>query len=106
MIFSLTLLSRSMIYRHQKFEYDKEHISFTFNPRDMLLSVRIGFSFVSTTGACAILENISVLSQLSFYLDFRLDAFGAVCHLFNMQLHWHPDGNQGPLNPKQPTNQL
>ena len=72
-----------MIHRHQKSEYDKENISFTFNPRDMLLSVRIDFSFVSATVACAILENIRGLSQLSFYLDFHLDTIGDVCHLFN-----------------------
>ena len=36
----------------------KERFSFTFDPRDMLLSLQIGFSFVRVAVACAILERI------------------------------------------------
>ena len=32
---------------------------YTFDPRDMLLSLKIGFSFVRAAVACAILERIS-----------------------------------------------
>ena len=34
----------------------RERISFTFDPRDMLLSLQMGFSFVRAAVACAILE--------------------------------------------------
>ena len=37
----------------------RERISFTFDPRDMLLFVHIGFSFVRVAVACAILERTS-----------------------------------------------
>ena len=52
--FSLTLQSRSQAYRNM--EMTREHISITFNPRDMLLSLQMGFSFVRAAVACAILE--------------------------------------------------
>ena len=39
----------------------RERISFTFDPRDMLLSLQMGFSFVRAAVACAILERASGL---------------------------------------------
>ena len=41
----------------------RERISFTFDPRDMLLSLQMGFSFVRAAVACAILERTSGLEQ-------------------------------------------
>ena len=43
----------------------RERISFTFDPRDMLLSLQMGFSFVRAAVACAILERISGLEPSS-----------------------------------------
>ena len=43
----------------------REHISFTFDPRDMLLSLKMGFSFVRAAVACAILERTSGLEPSS-----------------------------------------
>ena len=40
-------------------EMTQERISFTFNPRDILLSLRIGFGFIRAAVACAIIEKIS-----------------------------------------------
>ena len=47
----------SQVYRNM--EMTRECISFTFEPRDMLLSLQIGFSFVRAAVACAIFERIS-----------------------------------------------
>ena len=44
----------SQAYRNMKMI--REHISSTFDPRDMFLSLQIGFSFVRAAAACAILE--------------------------------------------------
>ena len=46
-------------------EMTRERISFTVDPRDTLLSLQMGFSFVRAAVACAILERTSGL-QLSF----------------------------------------
>ena len=43
----------------------RERISFTFDPRDMLLSLQMGFSFVRAAVACAILERTSGLEPSS-----------------------------------------
>ena len=43
----------------------RECISFTFDPRDMLLSLQMGFSFVRAAVACAILERTSSLEPSS-----------------------------------------
>ena len=43
----------------------RERISFTFDPRDMLLSLQMGFSFVTAAVACAILERTSGLEPSS-----------------------------------------
>ena len=65
--FSLTLQSRSMIHSHayRNMEMTRERISFTFDPRDMLLSLQMGFSFVRAAVACAILERTSGLEPSS-----------------------------------------
>ena len=46
---------------HRNMEMTRERISFTFDPRDMLLSLQMGFSFVRAAVACAILERTSGL---------------------------------------------
>ena len=46
-------------------EMTRERISFTFDPRDTLLSLQRGFSFVRAVVACAILEKISGLEPSS-----------------------------------------
>ena len=43
----------------------RECISFTFDPRDTLLSLQPGFRFVSAAVACAVLERISGLELSS-----------------------------------------
>ena len=53
--------SKACIYM----EMTRMRISFTFDPRNMLLSLRIGFSFVRAAVACAILESISDLEPSS-----------------------------------------
>ena len=42
-------------------EMTRERISFTFDPRDMLLSLQMGFSFVRAAVTCSILERTSGL---------------------------------------------
>ena len=54
---------KSQAYRNM--EMTRERISFTFYPRDTLLSLQMGFIFVRAAGACAILERISDLEPLS-----------------------------------------
>ena len=46
-------------------EMTRERISFTFDPRDMLLSLQMGFSFVRAAVAYAILERTSGLDPSS-----------------------------------------
>ena len=46
-------------------EMTRERISFTFDPRDRLLSLQMGFSFVRAAVACAILERTSGLEPSS-----------------------------------------
>ena len=84
----------SQAYRNM--EITREHISFTFDPRDVMLSPQNGFSFVRAAVACAILENLWFLSRLlrqlfqvfkacyrsqllSFYFDLPLDDTDTVC---------------------------
>ena len=43
----------------------KERVSFTFDPRDMFLSLQIGFSFVKAAVAYTILEGTSGLELSS-----------------------------------------
>ena len=58
MFFSPTLLSRSTINKHtENMEMTREHITFTFDPRDLL--------FVGASVACSILERISGFEPLS-----------------------------------------
>ena len=97
---SLTMQSISMIHRHNKnIEMTRELIRFIFDPRDVLLSLQIGFRFVRAAVACAIFGRISDLelssqntskvpeacysSQLlPFYTDLTLDVICAVCNQF------------------------
>ena len=46
-------------------EMTRERISFTFDPRDMLISLQMGFSFVRAAVACAVLERSSGLEPSS-----------------------------------------
>ena len=46
-------------------EMTKERTSFTFDPRDILLSLQMGFSFVRAEVACAILKRTSGLKPSS-----------------------------------------
>ena len=75
----------------------KERISFMFDQRDMLLCLKIGFSFVRAAVACAIFERtsgfesssetiaarylklIAVSKLLSFDLDLPVDAIHLFC---------------------------
>ena len=50
---------------HRNMEMTRERISFTLDPRDMVLSLQMGFSFVRAAVACAICERISGLEDLS-----------------------------------------
>ena len=51
-----------MIHRHtENMEMTRERISFTVDPRDTLLSLQMGFSFVRAAVACSIFERISGL---------------------------------------------
>ena len=80
---------------NKNMEMTWERDSFTFDPRDILLSLQMGFSFVRAAVVCAILERISGLKPLSkttvtrylfkypasaFYLYLSLDAIGTFCH--------------------------
>ena len=87
-------------------EITEKRISFTFVPRDMLLSLQTGISFVRVAVACGILERISGFEPssettdacygtefLSFHLDLPLDAVSAICHqpdLLSTDLHLIP----------------
>ena len=53
----------SKAYRNM--EMTRERISFTFDPRDTLLFLQMGFSFVRASVACDILERISGLEPSS-----------------------------------------
>ena len=46
-------------YSYRNMDMIRERIIFTFDPRDMLISLHIGFSFVRAAVACAILERTS-----------------------------------------------
>ena len=46
-----------------------ERISFSFDPRDMLLSLKIGFSFVQAAVAFAILESLVWIHHLEQLLQ-------------------------------------
>ena len=59
----------SQAYRNM--EMTRERISFTFDPRDTLLSLQMGFSFVRAAVACVDLERISGLKPSSETTDPR-----------------------------------
>ena len=82
-------------------EMTRERINFTFDPRDVLLSLQIGISFVRAAVAWAILERISGLESSSeataprylklvtvpsfwpnFYLS--MEAIDALCYEFDL----------------------
>ena len=63
--FSLSLLSRFMTNRNTEYGYDKEHITFSFDSKDVSLSLHIGFSFVRAAVASSILERTSGLEPSS-----------------------------------------
>ena len=81
----------------------REHISFTFDPRDMLLSLQIGLSFVRPAVACAILERFSgfetspettvprylKLITLPSFCPFTLISSASGCHLRCLSLVWY-----------------
>ena len=51
-----------MIHRHTEiWKRQRKHISLTFDPRDTLLSLQMGFSFVRAAVACAVLERTFTL---------------------------------------------
>ena len=50
---------------YRNMEMTRERISFTFDPRDTLLSLQRGFSFVRAAVVCAIIERISGLEPSS-----------------------------------------
>ena len=101
----------------ENMEMTRECISFTFDPRDILLALKIGFSILRAELACAILERISGFQpssettaprcllrhiDLPFYLHLPLDAIGTVRHQFdllNTDLHFIPSaGFVSPFN--------
>ena len=57
------MVNDSQAYRNM--EMTRERISFTFDPRDMLLSFQMGFSFVRATVACSVLKRVSGLEPTS-----------------------------------------
>ena len=61
--YSAVKVHDSQAYRNM--EMTRERISFTFDLRDMLLSLQMGFNFVRAAVACAILERTSGLEPLS-----------------------------------------
>ena len=95
---STVMVHDSQAYRN--IEMTRKRTSFTFEPKDMLLSLQMGFSFVRAAMACAILERIFGLEPsseitaprylndfystqlLPFYLS--LNAIGTVCHQFGL----------------------
>ena len=60
---SAVKVNDSQAYRNM--EMTRERISFTFDPRDTLLSFQMGFSFVRAALACAVLERVSGLEPSS-----------------------------------------
>ena len=99
--FSLTLQSWYDLQAYRNMEMTRMYISFTFDSRDMLLALQIGFHFMRATVACPILDRISGLEPpfettapryfkvvtipsfcLFFNLYLPLDAIGTVCHKF------------------------
>ena len=63
-LFPFTMPCRIVFAKPEDFE-TRERIRFTFNPRDMFLSLQMGFSFERAAVACAILEQTSGLEPSS-----------------------------------------
>ena len=64
-LFSNTAVKVHDSQAYRNMEMSRERISFTFDPRDMLLSLQMGFSFVRAAVTCAILERTSGLEPSS-----------------------------------------
>ena len=88
--FPVTLLSRSTIHRYREnMDMTRERISFTFDPRDILLSLQIGVSFVMACVACmacALLDRISGFELSSettapWYMYLKLVTVPTFCQL-------------------------
>ena len=83
----------SQAYRNM--EMTRERISFTFDPKDMLLSLHMGFSFVRAAVACAILERTSGLepsSETTAPMYLKLVTVPNFCPFTFISLsgcHWH-----------------
>ena len=80
----------SQAYRNM--DMTRECISFTFDPRDMMLYLHIGFSFVRAAVACAILERTSGFERSSQMIAPRYLKFVTVQNLSDLILisFWIP----------------
>ena len=67
-LFQPTFISSLQSQAYRNMEMTREHISFTLDSRDTLLSLLMGFSFVSAAVACAILKRISGFKPSSEHL--------------------------------------
>ena len=82
----------SQVYKNM--EMTRKRISFTFDPRDMLVSLQMGFSFVRVAMACAILERTSGLepsSEITTSMYLKLVTVPSFCHFTFISLsgcHW------------------
>ena len=77
---------------YRNMEMTRERISFTFDPRDTLLFLQMGFSFVRAAVACAILKRISGLepsSHTTFPRYLKLVTVPNLCP-FYLYLFWMP----------------
>ena len=71
----------SQAYRN--IDMTTERISLIFDPRDMLLSIHIGFSFIRAIVACAINERTSCLKLSSKTIaprSLKLVTISSFCH--------------------------
>ena len=63
--FSNSVVKVHVSQAYRNMEMTRERISFTFDPRIILLSLQMGFSFVRAAVGCAIIERISGLEPSS-----------------------------------------
>ena len=91
--FRFLIRVRSLSWKNmENMEMTRERISFTFDPRDMLLSLQMGFSFGRAGVACAILERISGLkpsSETTSPRYLKLFTVPSFCP-FTFISHWMP----------------
>ena len=64
-LFSNSAVNVHDLQAYRNMEMTRERISFTFGPRNMLLSLIMGFSFVRAAVACAIFDRTSGLEPSS-----------------------------------------